>query len=183
MPLKSFLKPPKPRCEKAGLTADDVAWIVPHQANLRIITRTAQKMGVGMDRVVVTVQDHGNTSAASIRWRCRSRWATGGSNRATCWWPRPSAGALPGVRSSCAGSDHPPLKEWRANPCIDLRNPSRILAGNKCGGRDPMAGKTLTRMDLSEAVFREVGLSRNESAQLVERVLEMMSDALVEGNR
>ncbi len=52
--------------EHAGLTADDVDWIVPHQANLRIITRTAQKMGVGMDRVVVTVQDHGNTSAASI---------------------------------------------------------------------------------------------------------------------
>jgi 3-oxoacyl-[acyl-carrier-protein] synthase-3 len=51
---------------KAGLTSDDVDWIVPHQANLRIITRTAQKMGVGMDRVVVTVQDHGNTSAASI---------------------------------------------------------------------------------------------------------------------
>jgi integration host factor subunit alpha len=50
-------------------------------------------------------------------------------------------------------------------------------------GRDPMAGKTLTRMDLSEAVFREVGLSRNESAQLVERVLEMMSDALVEGQQ
>jgi 3-oxoacyl-[acyl-carrier-protein] synthase-3 len=52
--------------EKAGLGADDVDWIVPHQANLRIITRTAQKMGVDMDRVVVTVQDHGNTSAASI---------------------------------------------------------------------------------------------------------------------
>ena len=51
---------------KAGLTAEDVTWIVPHQANLRIITRTAQKMGVDMDRVVVTVQDHGNTSAASI---------------------------------------------------------------------------------------------------------------------
>jgi 3-oxoacyl-[acyl-carrier-protein] synthase-3 len=51
---------------KAGLGASDVDWIVPHQANLRIITRTAQKMGVGMDRVVVTVQDHGNTSAASI---------------------------------------------------------------------------------------------------------------------
>ena len=43
--------------------------------------------------------------------------------------------------------------------------------------------KTLTRMDLSEAVFREVGLSRNESAGLVERVLEMMSDALVEGEQ
>jgi 3-oxoacyl-[acyl-carrier-protein] synthase-3 len=52
--------------EKAGLTADDVSWIVPHQANLRIIKSTAQKMGISMDRVVVTVQDHGNTSAASI---------------------------------------------------------------------------------------------------------------------
>lgn len=52
--------------ERAGVGATDIDWIVPHQANLRIITRTAQKMGVGMDRVVVTVQDHGNTSAASI---------------------------------------------------------------------------------------------------------------------
>jgi integration host factor subunit alpha len=46
-----------------------------------------------------------------------------------------------------------------------------------------MASKTLTRMDLSEAVFREVGLSRNESAQLVERVLELMSDSLVAGEQ
>ncbi|MEM5544200.1 integration host factor subunit alpha [Sulfitobacter sp. AS92] len=46
-----------------------------------------------------------------------------------------------------------------------------------------MPNKTLTRMDLSEAVFREVGLSRNESAQLVEAVLEHMSDALVEGEQ
>jgi 3-oxoacyl-[acyl-carrier-protein] synthase-3 len=52
--------------EKAGLTSQDVDWIVPHQANLRIIKSTAQKMGVSMDHVVVTVQDHGNTSAASI---------------------------------------------------------------------------------------------------------------------
>jgi 3-oxoacyl-[acyl-carrier-protein] synthase-3 len=51
---------------KAGLTADDVDWVVPHQANIRIIQSTAKKLGVGMDRVVVTVQDHGNTSAASI---------------------------------------------------------------------------------------------------------------------
>ncbi len=42
-------------------------------------------------------------------------------------------------------------------------------------------GKTLTRMDLSEAVHREVGLSRNESAQLVESVLQYMSDALAAG--
>ena len=51
---------------KAGLGADDVTWVVPHQANIRIIQSTAKKLGVGMDRVVVTVQDHGNTSAASI---------------------------------------------------------------------------------------------------------------------
>ncbi|MBK1635951.1 integration host factor subunit alpha [Rhodovulum adriaticum] len=44
-----------------------------------------------------------------------------------------------------------------------------------------MAGKTLTRMDLTEAVFRAVGLSRNESADLVESVLQHMSDALVDG--
>ncbi len=44
-----------------------------------------------------------------------------------------------------------------------------------------MSEKTLTRMDLSEAVFREVGLSRNESAQLVESVLGHMSDALASG--
>lgn len=52
--------------ERAGVTAADVDWVVPHQANLRIIKSTAQKMGVPMDRVVVTVADHGNTSAASI---------------------------------------------------------------------------------------------------------------------
>jgi len=52
--------------DKAGLTAGDVDWIVPHQANIRIIEGTAKKMQVPMDRVIVTVQDHGNTSAASI---------------------------------------------------------------------------------------------------------------------
>jgi 3-oxoacyl-[acyl-carrier-protein] synthase-3 len=52
--------------EKAGLTGEDVDWIVPHQANIRIIEGTAKRMQVPMERVVVTVQDHGNTSAASI---------------------------------------------------------------------------------------------------------------------
>ena len=52
--------------DKAGITTDDVDWIVPHQANIRIIQGTAKKMGLPMDKVVVTVQDHGNTSAASI---------------------------------------------------------------------------------------------------------------------
>ncbi len=51
---------------RAGLAAGQVDWVVPHQANLRIIHGTAAKLGVPRDRVVVTVQDHGNTSAASI---------------------------------------------------------------------------------------------------------------------
>ncbi len=52
--------------EKAGLGPEDVDWVVPHQANIRIIQATAKKLGLSMDKVVVTVQDHGNTSAASI---------------------------------------------------------------------------------------------------------------------
>ena len=52
--------------ERAGVRAEDVDWIVPHQANIRIIQGTAKKLNLPMERVVVTVQDHGNTSAASI---------------------------------------------------------------------------------------------------------------------
>ena len=52
--------------DKIGLSHSDVDWMVPHQANLRIIKSTAQKLGLPMEKVVVSVQDHGNTSAASI---------------------------------------------------------------------------------------------------------------------
>ncbi len=49
-----------------GLQKSDIDWLVPHQANIRIIQATAKKLGMSMDRVVVTVDRHGNTSAASI---------------------------------------------------------------------------------------------------------------------
>ncbi|MBU3731384.1 MAG: ketoacyl-ACP synthase III [Beijerinckiaceae bacterium] len=49
-----------------GLTAADIDWFVPHQANRRIIDATAKKLGLGTERVVMTVDRHGNTSAASI---------------------------------------------------------------------------------------------------------------------
>ena len=52
--------------EATGLQAEDVDWFVPHQANKRIIDGTARKLGVGADRVVVTIDKHANTSAASI---------------------------------------------------------------------------------------------------------------------
>lgn len=52
--------------EATGLNAEEVDWFVPHQANKRIIDGTARKLGVGEDRVVVTIDKHANTSAASI---------------------------------------------------------------------------------------------------------------------
>jgi len=51
---------------KAGLTESDIDWLVPHQANIRIMQSTARKLKLSMDKVVVTVAQHGNTSAASI---------------------------------------------------------------------------------------------------------------------
>ena len=52
--------------EAAGLTAADVDWVVPHQANARILDATAKKLGLPAEKVVVTVHEHANTSAASV---------------------------------------------------------------------------------------------------------------------
>ncbi len=52
--------------EKANLKPEQIDWLVPHQANIRIMEGTARKMGMSMDKVIVTVHEHGNTSAASI---------------------------------------------------------------------------------------------------------------------
>ncbi|MCX8521204.1 MAG: 3-oxoacyl-ACP synthase, partial [Rhodoferax sp.] len=51
---------------KAGLTHADIDWLIPHQANIRIMQSTARKLKLPMDKVVITVDQHGNTSAASI---------------------------------------------------------------------------------------------------------------------
>ena len=51
--------------DKNGLRIDQLDWLVPHQANLRIISAAAERLGMPMERVVTTVQKHGNTSAAS----------------------------------------------------------------------------------------------------------------------
>jgi 3-oxoacyl-[acyl-carrier-protein] synthase-3 len=49
-----------------NISKDDIDWLIPHQANLRIIQATAKRLGLPMERVILTVQDHGNTSAASV---------------------------------------------------------------------------------------------------------------------
>lgn len=51
---------------KAGVDATDIDWLIPHQANLRIMQSTAKKLKLPMDKVIITVDQHGNTSAASI---------------------------------------------------------------------------------------------------------------------
>jgi len=51
---------------KAGMTESDVDWLLPHQANIRIMQGTAKKLKLGLERVIVTVDEHGNTSAASV---------------------------------------------------------------------------------------------------------------------
>lgn len=52
--------------EKSGLQKADIDWLVPHQANTRIIAATAKRLNLSMDKVILTIKDHGNTSAASI---------------------------------------------------------------------------------------------------------------------
>ena len=52
--------------EANGLDKKDIDWLIPHQANMRIIQATARKLDMPMERVILTVQDHGNTSAASV---------------------------------------------------------------------------------------------------------------------
>jgi len=52
--------------KKAGVGQDEVDWLIPHQANIRIIQATAKRLNLPMEKVILTVQDHGNTSAASV---------------------------------------------------------------------------------------------------------------------
>ena len=52
--------------EKAGVAKEELDWLIPHQANIRIIQATAKRLKMPMEKVIVTVQDHGNTSAASV---------------------------------------------------------------------------------------------------------------------
>lgn len=64
--VKMLAKVAEEVLEESGYTADQIDWIVPHQANRRIIESTAKHLGLSMDKVILTVQDHGNTSAASV---------------------------------------------------------------------------------------------------------------------
>ena len=59
--------------EKNNLKGDDIAYLVPHQANLRIIDATANRMGVGRDKVMINIQKYGNTTSATLPL-CLNEW-------------------------------------------------------------------------------------------------------------
>lgn len=63
--------------EKTGYLASAIDWVVPHQANFRILDATARKLGLGMDKVVITVDRHANTSAASVPLAFDEAWRDG----------------------------------------------------------------------------------------------------------
>ena len=88
-----------------GFGSDDIDWFVPHQANRRIIDASAKKLGISPEKVVITVDRHGNTSAASIPLRFARRYATAASRAATSFCSRRWAAASPGARYFCAGND------------------------------------------------------------------------------
>jgi 3-oxoacyl-[acyl-carrier-protein] synthase-3 len=62
---------------RAGLSVDDLAYVVPHQSNLRIIESAAHKMGLSMDKIAVNIDRYGNTSAASIPMALEEAWRAG----------------------------------------------------------------------------------------------------------
>ncbi len=63
--------------KKNNLKSEDIAWLVPHQANLRIISATADRMGIGLDKVMINIDKYGNTTAATIPI-CLSEWYQNG---------------------------------------------------------------------------------------------------------
>ncbi|MGH9640555.1 MAG: beta-ketoacyl-ACP synthase 3, partial [Bryobacteraceae bacterium] len=64
--VRAFIESAEKILAATGMTAADLDWFVPHQANLRIIEAVAKRLDLPMERVVVTIQEHGNTSAASV---------------------------------------------------------------------------------------------------------------------
>ena len=80
----------------AGMQTSDVDWLIPHQANIRIIEATGKKLGIDRDKVIVCVDRHGNTSAASVPLALDEAFATDASSaaRKCCW--KVSAAVSPG---------------------------------------------------------------------------------------
>ena len=90
--------------ERNNLTGDDVDWLVPHQANLRIIDATAERMGLDRSKVMINIDRYGNTTAATIPLCLSEWWQDGKLRKGQTHRPgQPSAQDTPGARSWCGG--------------------------------------------------------------------------------
>jgi 3-oxoacyl-[acyl-carrier-protein] synthase III len=89
--------------ERNNLTGDDVDWLVPHQANLRIISACADRMGIDMSKVMVNIDRYGNTTAATIPLCLSEWWQNGQLRKGQNLASRHSVPDTPGVRSGCDG--------------------------------------------------------------------------------
>jgi 3-oxoacyl-[acyl-carrier-protein] synthase-3 len=89
---------------EAGVGIDDVDWLIPHQANIRIIQATGKRLGVPVEKVIATVGQHGNTSAASIPLALDLAVRDGRIQRGTRFSSKVSAAASPGA-PRCSSSD------------------------------------------------------------------------------
>jgi 3-oxoacyl-[acyl-carrier-protein] synthase-3 len=95
-----------------GYTASDIDWFVPHQANKRIIDGSAHKLGIAPEKVVITVDRHGNTSAASIPLALVDAVADRRIKRGNLILLEAMGGASPGARRCCAGEPRWSASRW-----------------------------------------------------------------------
>ena len=93
------------RCERGGMSVDDITWFAPHQANVRIIEAAANRLGIPMERTLVNIDRYGNTSAASIPLVLAEAADDGRLQpTATSCCCRASAPGSPGAAHCCAGA-------------------------------------------------------------------------------
>jgi len=89
--------------KRNDLASADLAWLVPHQANRRIIEAVAKRLGLGLDRVIINLDRYGNTVGATIPIALRSGTSTSASGTAIASHWRPSVRGSPRAASICAG--------------------------------------------------------------------------------
>src|SRR5690606_21066917 len=157
---------------KGGITADDLDWFVPHQANRRIIEASAKKLGIDLEKVVITVDQHGNTSAASVPLALGAAVADGRIRKGDLVLLEAMGGGFTwgAVLLRWYEKDRPAPHNTHlvGAGCLPLAAtflnvPKYCAFFNTLQWLDdPMGGTTVTRADLAEAVYRNVRLARTE---------------------
>ena len=115
--------------KRNDMTAADLAWLVPHQANRRIIEAVAKRLGLGLDRVIINLDRYGNTVAGRSLLRSRSGTSAGASRTATASSCRPSVRGSPPAASFCTGR---PSRTFDVRPSGMIRLGTRVAGASCC---------------------------------------------------